>query len=129
MRSLTERGVTLLELLLAMFLLATALLGLGASFPYAMYGVTSGGYQTQASLMGEQCLDVARNMQIDTLVAIFNTSTPPDKLSAQCPPMTGGFKRQSDGQLNGSLLTITVIIEFPEPTGITQTTLATIRAR
>ena len=60
MRRLGQAGVTLLELLVAMVLLAVALVGLAASFPYAMYGVTAGGYQTTATLLGQQVVDQAK---------------------------------------------------------------------
>ena len=40
MRHFNQRGVTLLELLVAMMLLATALVGLAASFPLLMQTTT-----------------------------------------------------------------------------------------
>ena len=39
-----QRGVTMVELMVALVLVAVALLALAASFPYAMYGVVASGY-------------------------------------------------------------------------------------
>lgn len=55
-----ERGVTLLELMIALLLLAVALIGLAASFPLGMYGVTLGGFQTTATLLAQQAIEQAR---------------------------------------------------------------------
>ncbi len=55
-----QRGVTVLELLVAMSLLATALVGLAASFPYALYGVVAGGYQTTATLLAQKDIESAK---------------------------------------------------------------------
>lgn len=51
-----QSGVTFVELLIAMLLLAVALTGLAASFPYAMHGVAAGGYQTTATLLAQQAI-------------------------------------------------------------------------
>ena len=56
MSHFNQRGVTLLELLVAMMLLATALVGLAASFPLLMQAVTLGGFQTTATLLAQQCV-------------------------------------------------------------------------
>jgi prepilin-type N-terminal cleavage/methylation domain-containing protein len=118
MKPCSERGVTLLELLVAMTLLAIALIGLAASFPLSMYGVASGGYQTSAALYGQQCLDIAKNM---AWTAVTDTL-----LNAQCPALTGGFTRTVTVTTTGTIKTVDVVINFPLPTGINSTTLTTI---
>jgi prepilin-type N-terminal cleavage/methylation domain-containing protein len=65
-----ERGVTLLELLVAMTLLAVALIGLAASFPLSMFGVTLGGYQTTATLLAQQSLEDARGRAYSNLTTV-----------------------------------------------------------
>jgi len=60
MAGMDQRGVTLIELMVAMLLLTIALLGLAASFPYALYGVTAGGYQTTATLLAQQVIESAK---------------------------------------------------------------------
>jgi prepilin-type N-terminal cleavage/methylation domain-containing protein len=62
MTHLNERGVTLVELLVAIMLLAIALAGLASSYPLAMQAVTGGGYQTAATLLAQQCIELAKSM-------------------------------------------------------------------
>jgi len=79
-----ERGVTLLEILIAMLLLGVALIGLAASFPLAMYGVTLGGYQTTATLLAQQSMEQAR---AKTYAAIFSSL---DTGGGVCDTLGGG---------------------------------------
>jgi len=55
-----ERGVTLVELMVAMLLLAVALIGLAASFPFSMYAVTDGGRQTVATNLALEIIEQAK---------------------------------------------------------------------
>ena len=116
--SCSERGVTLLELLVAMTLLAIALVGLAASFPLSMYGVASGGYQTSATLFGQQCLDIAKNVPW--------TSVTGTNLDTWCPSPGGGFTRTTTATTSGTTKTVSIVINSPLPTGINSTTLTTI---
>jgi hypothetical protein len=130
MASRSERGVTAVELLIALFLLGIAFLGLAAAFPYAMYGVTAGGYQTSATLLAQQSVDRAQNTAWSGLCALVGSETQ--------NPITGhpGFKRTFSispacvGGVPGggaSLATVTVTVEFTGviPNPIYQTTLVT----
>ena len=60
MRRLTQQGVTMVELMVAMLLMAIALLALAASIPYAMYGVVASGFQTTATLLAQEAIERAK---------------------------------------------------------------------
>jgi type II secretory pathway pseudopilin PulG len=66
----SDAGATLIELMIAMILLVVALLGLAASFPYAMQGVVAAGYQTTATLLAQQAIDNARFTLYDDLPGV-----------------------------------------------------------
>ncbi len=120
------RGVTLLELLIAMILLATALIGLAASFPLAMYGVTSGGYVTTATLLAQKCIDNAKGMAYDKVVTAL-----PTVCGSGPVPGYSGFTQTltiSPGVPTPTTTTVTVTVRFTSQAGGTSndTTLATI---
>jgi prepilin-type N-terminal cleavage/methylation domain-containing protein len=118
-----ERGVTLVELLMAMMLLGTALMGLAASFPYAMSGVVAGGFQTMATLLAQECIEVAKSMPYDRL--------PPD-LPASCPASPTGFSGMTrsvtiaTGAPTATTTTVTVTVNFNDRQGVNTTVLATV---
>jgi hypothetical protein len=122
----TARGVTLLELLLAMFFLAVALVGLAASFPYAMTGVTAGGFQTAATLLAQQCLDLAKSMPYDRL---------PFDLAGSCtsnPDGYPGFTRAvavSPGSPTATTTTVDVRVSFHDNQGTNETRVVTLLAQ
>ena len=60
MRRRDQRGVTIVELMVAMILMAIALLALAASFPYAMFGVVASGFQTTATLLAQEAIERAK---------------------------------------------------------------------
>jgi prepilin-type N-terminal cleavage/methylation domain-containing protein len=123
MTGLGERGVTLVELLMAMMLLGTALMGLAASFPYAMSGVVAGGFQTAATLLAQECIEVAKSMPYDRL--------PPD-LPANCPAAPPGFPGMTrsvaiaTGTPTVTTTTVTVTVNFNDRQGVNTTVLATV---
>ncbi len=123
MRHLNERGVTLVELMVASMLLAIALTGLAASFPLAMQAVTGGGYQTAATLLAQQCLELAKNMPYNRL---------PIDLAPNCPttpPGNPGFTRTvtvAPGLPTATTTTVTVEVDYRSTQGQTQTVIATI---
>jgi type II secretory pathway pseudopilin PulG len=122
----TSRGVTLLELLLAMFFLAVALVGLAASFPYAMTGVTSGGFQTTATLLAQSCLDMAKSMPYDRL---------PFDLAGACPANPDGypgFTRSvavSPGSPTATTTIVDVVVSFHDNQGTNDTRVVTLLAQ
>ena len=71
-----QRGVTAVELLIVVVLLGIALVGLAASFPYALIGVASGGYQTTATLLAQERLDEAKHMGWSQLCTLVGTEDP-----------------------------------------------------
>lgn len=126
MRRINQNGVTLLELLVAMMLLATALIGLAASFPMAMYGVTTGGFQTTATLLAQQCIEIAKNTPYDNL---------PD-LTLPASPCTGqpvaGFTRIVTVKVadpTATTTTVIVLVKFTGEGGINETNVFTIFSR
>jgi prepilin-type N-terminal cleavage/methylation domain-containing protein len=142
MAHLDQRGVTMVELMVAMLLLATALLGLAASFPYAMYGVIAGGFQTTASLLAQQAIEKAKatdyatlnTMDIDGYTGTLPTSCGDADFRTVTEPISyAGFSRcvaVQPGVPTGTTTTVTVIVRFsgPIPNPIWQTTVSTILA-
>lgn len=133
MARLNQRGVTMIELLLAMLLLAVALVGLAASFPLAMIGVATGGYQTTATLLAQQCIDIAKSIAYDS----FGYSQIPAQLPVACPngAVSGyaGFTRTvtiQAGIPTAQTTTVTVVVSFSGGGGgINDTTVSTILAQ
>lgn len=68
-----QRGITLVELMIAMFLLAIALVGMAAAFPLAMYGVTGGGLQTVATNLAMEVIEQAKRTAYDALETTLDT--------------------------------------------------------
>jgi Tfp pilus assembly protein PilV len=130
-----ERGLTLVEILVSMLLLTIALVGLAASFPLAMFGVTSGGYQTTATLLAQKCLDMAKSVNYDFLDT--NLQNPDDAAQTHCQngTVTGyqGFTRTVTVDPGPGTATkiVTVQVRFVDQAGGTAniTTLATILAQ
>ncbi len=119
----TERGVTLIELLVAMMLLATALVGLAASYPLLMQAVAGGGFQTTATLLAQQCIELAKSMPYDRLAADLPGSCPAS------PSGYPGFTRSltvTPASPTATTTTVTTQVDFQGAQGATSTTVATI---
>ncbi len=117
-----ELGVTLLELMVAMLLLAIALIGLAASFPLAMYGVTTGGFQTTATLLAQEGVELAKATPYSALPAI-------DTGDFVAVPGYAGFTRRitvAQGTPTATTTTVTVVVRFSGSAGANDTTVATI---
>jgi type II secretory pathway pseudopilin PulG len=118
-----QRGISLLELLVAMMLLATALVGLAASYPLLMQAVTLGGFQTTATLLAQQCVEIAKSMPYDRL---------PLDLANACPPNPAGyptFTRSltvTPASPTATTTTVTTQVNFQGSSGTIQTVVATI---
>jgi type II secretory pathway pseudopilin PulG len=131
-----ESGVTMIELLLAMLLLAIALIGLAASFPLAMIGVATGGFQTTATLLAQQCIDIAKSIASEPN---GYTTLPVSLVAAgSCPDgaVTGydGFSRTTTitpATPTAQTTQIVVVVTFTGGGGggINDTTLSTILAQ
>lgn len=123
MRHGNERGVTLVELMVAIMLLAIALTGLASSYPLAMQAVVGGGYQTVATLLAQQCIELAKSMPYDRL---------PIDLSASCPanpPGYAAFTRTvtvTAANPTPTSTTVSVLVAFQSAQGQIQTSLVTL---
>ena len=134
-----ERGVTMIELMVAMILMAIALLALAASIPYAMYGVVASGFQTTATLLAQEAIERAKAADYSSISSLsFDGST--GTLPGDCNstgsfhqvPGFGGFSRCVAVEPNtptGTTTTITVVVDFSGsvPNPIYKTTVVTIR--
>ncbi len=123
MTHLNERGVTLVELLVAIMLLAIALAGLAASYPLAMQAVTGGGYQTAATLLAQQCIELAKNMPYDRLPMdlVPNCPTSPDGYSAYTRTVT-----VTAASPTATSTTVDVLVTYGSAQGQVQTNLVTV---
>ena len=140
MRWTDDRGVTMVELMVAMILLVIALLALAASFPYSMQGVAAGGYQTAATLLAQQSIDQARGKPYDSLCAMDtggSFATVPDFSAFRRQISVSPAAAACPGTPTGSTTTtVTVTVRFQGIGGmgsgsapIWDTTLVTIRAQ
>jgi prepilin-type N-terminal cleavage/methylation domain-containing protein len=131
-----ERGVTLLELLVALLLLAIALIGLAASFPLAMYGVTLGGYETTATLLAQEVVERAKGRPYPDVpgfatggTACSTTTGTYVDLGSATPPFPG-FSRCVSVQTatpTPTTTTLTVIVRYQSGGGEpVHTRLATV---
>ncbi len=129
MATLNERGVTLIELMVAMMLLAIALTGLAASFPLAMSGVTTGGYQTTATLLALKCTDNAKAIGYGQLAAVLPTVCPDGAIAGY--PSFSQTTTIQPGVPTATTTTVTTTVQFIGQAGGTPTitTLATIVAQ
>lgn len=140
MRSTDQRGVTMVELMVAMVLMAVALLALAASIPYALYGVVASGFQTAATLLAQEAIErvkAADYASIPNLSFDGSSGTLPTDCSGSgnLRPVTAfdGFTRcvaVQTGTPTTNTTTITAVVEFSGsvPNPIYKTTVVTIRA-
>jgi prepilin-type N-terminal cleavage/methylation domain-containing protein len=134
-----QRGVTMVELMVAMILMAVALLGLAASVPYALYGVVASGFQTTATLLAQEAIERAKAADYGSIPALsFDGSS--GALPADCDS-TGNFHNVSGfagftrcvavqaATPTSTTTTITVVVDFSGsvPNPIYKTTVVTIR--
>lgn len=77
-------GLTLVEVLFAVSVLAFALLGVAGMFPSAMRSVQSGGETTKATMLAREMIDMVRADMFDSLVSGYN-NLDTSKLTVTCP--------------------------------------------
>ena len=119
---LDARGVTLVELLVALTLLAVALVPLAAAIPLAMQAITGAGARTAAVLLAQQCIELAKSLPYDGLPAGLASGCSPD------PEGYAGFTRAltvAPGPTE-STTTVTVEVGYPGPAGGGRAVVATI---
>jgi type II secretory pathway pseudopilin PulG len=129
----------MVELMVAMTLMAIALLALAASIPYALYGVVASGFQTTATLLAQEAIERARAADYASMGSLsFDGSS--GSLPTNCDSsgnfrsVTGfdGFKRCVAIQASNptsTTSTIIVAVDFSGavPNPIYRTTVVTIR--
>jgi prepilin-type N-terminal cleavage/methylation domain-containing protein len=138
MRRLGQAGVTMVELMVAMILMAIALVALAASIPYAMYGVVASGFQTTATLLAQEALEHAKaadysslsSLAFDGFTVVTDCTGTGNLHQVSAFP---GFSRCVAVQVGTPTATSTTIIAVVEfsgsvPNPIYRTTIATIRA-
>ena len=140
MRRLNQRGITMVELMIAMILMAIALLALAASFPYAMYAVVASGFQTTATLLAQEAIEQAKATDYSSIASLAfdgSTGTLPGDCNSSGNFRTvtafGGFSRcvaVQVGTPTATTTTVTVVVRYsgPVPNPIWETTVSTIRS-
>lgn len=138
MNTRNQRGVSLVELMVAMVLMAVALLALAASIPYSLYGIVAAGVQTTATLLAQEAIERAQSADYASLPSLsFDGSSAP--LPADCGaglrPVTAfaGFRRcvaVESGVPTPTSTTITAVVEFvgAGPGAVHRTALVTVRS-
>jgi prepilin-type N-terminal cleavage/methylation domain-containing protein len=122
---MTQRGLTLVELLIVVMLLATALVAAAASAPLLMQAVTVGGLRTTATLLAQQCLERARTMPYERVLPDLEAICPAD------PPGYPGFRRTvavTAGSPTAATTTVVVRVDVRTMRGAIPTTVATVVA-
>src|SRR5688572_30087065 len=121
METRDQRGFTIVELMIAMVLMAVALLALAASFPYAVYGTVLSGVQTTATFLAQEAIERARAADYESLGSLrFDGAgaSPGDcDAGGSFRPVTAvaGFARCVSvriGTPTPATTTITVVVEF-----------------
>lgn len=129
----------MVELMVAMLLMAVVLLVVATSFPYALYGVVVGGFQTTATFLAQQAIERAKATDYGSIADLrFDGSSGP--LPVDCSgsgglreiPAYAGFTRcvaVQRGAPSTNTTTITAVVEFAGsgPGSPWRTTVATIR--
>lgn len=134
-----QRGITMVELMVAMVLMAIALLALAASFPYALYGVMLGGFQTTATFLAQEAIERTRAAEYGSIASLAfdgSSGTLPSDCSSSSSlrtvPGLSSFLRCVSVQIgvpSATTTTITAVVQFAGPTEGQpwRTTLTTIR--
>jgi prepilin-type N-terminal cleavage/methylation domain-containing protein len=133
-----QRGLTLVELAVAVLLLSVGLVTLALAMPPALQAVVASGRQATATLLAQQAVDQAHARTLDTLCGLdtgggflpvggyagFTRRIEVTPLAASCPGLPAG----------GLLVTVTVTVRVTGggPGGAgdgRETTLVTLRTR
>jgi prepilin-type N-terminal cleavage/methylation domain-containing protein len=114
-----QGGATLVELMVALILLSIALTGMGAAMPYGVHPVVAGGFQTTATLLSQQGIDVARNT-LYTNLSTLATGGGSDCSGGTFTTVTGfpGFARCIAVSVGASTTTVTVVTRFTGVGGV-----------
>src|SRR5262249_23498976 len=64
---LTQQGMTIVEVLIAVCLLAVALIAIAAAIPYGLVAVSGSGFQTTATGLAQEPIDTAKRTAFASL--------------------------------------------------------------
>ena len=81
-------GLTLVEVLLAVFLISVALIALAAAFPPAFYAVHGGRHLTTAAALDQEVIEGAKRLAFTTVTAVNLAALYPSP-----PPEYTGYTR------------------------------------
>lgn len=96
-----ERGFTLVEVLVATFILSIGLVAVATGFQYATSGVETGHGETQAVFLAEQRIEFLKNLTLSNwssacLTAGTTNETSATSVAACTPtPPTGSYRRDT----------------------------------
>jgi Tfp pilus assembly protein PilV len=139
---MTQYGMTLVEVMIAVCLMTVALVAIGAAVPYGLVVVSGAGYQVAATGLAQEPIDVAKRTTFANLpslaasraavpgftgfereVLVTDYTAPADcagaPCSTSCPPDAGA----------PTCRTVEVHVYFTEQLGETVTTVETVIAR
>jgi type IV pilus modification protein PilV len=94
-----QAGLTLVEFLFAISVIAFTGLGVAGMFPAALRSVASGGQVTKATVLAQSMADMIRNDPFDTLETRYNnlnTSTDTTLQALTCPVTPSGYDADSN---------------------------------
>jgi len=117
-----ERGLSLLEVLVAMFLLALMVLGLASSVPLALRGVVLAGDQATLTLAAQEALEVVREARPEARPAL-------DTAGFVEVPGRPGLLRSvavAGGRPTPGTATVTAVARRVTGEGMVQATVATV---
>ena len=91
-----RQGFTLVELLIAISVIAFATLGVASMFPTAWNTVMTGGQRTKATMLALEMIDMIRSDSFDAIEPRYNDLNTKNLPSATCPAETHSFSGLSD---------------------------------
>ena len=113
-----QQGATLVELMVALILLSIALVGMGAALPYGMHPVVAGGFQTTATLLTQQGIDMARNTLYTNLPTLSTGGDATCNSGFVALTDFQGFSRCIGVNVGTSTTTVTVVTRFTGVGGV-----------
>lgn len=127
-----QAGLSLVELMVALMLLAVALLGLAAAFAPGRMAIQAGDQATTAVFLARQTLEAMRNRAYDSDTDEITTANFPNQGYGGIAGY-GGYRRTitiANDSPSAGLKTVTVTVFYRDSTGIERpTTLSMVFAR
>jgi type IV pilus modification protein PilV len=95
-----RQGLTLVELLIAISVIAFATLGVASMFPTALRTVMAGGQMTKATMLALEMIDMIRSDPFNAIEPRYNNLDTKNLPGATCPAEIHNFSDLSDHQQN-----------------------------